>query len=368
MIEDFDFSVLVEPALTWYQEKKRILPWRQNRDPYAIWVSEIMLQQTRVEAVIPYYHRFMKELPDIADLAGCPEDQLLKLWEGLGYYNRVRNMQKAAQVILEEYDGRMPASYEQIVQLPGIGPYTAGAIASIAFGEKVPAVDGNVLRIICRVCEDDSDILKETTKKRVASALQEVMPDSPGEFNQALMEIGALLCIPNGTPRCEVCPWEAVCRSGRSGRYSEIPVKKKAKQRRIEQRTILIIRDGEKILLHKRPNRGLLAGLYEPPNLEGVWSEEEVLEFVRRQQLDPLHIQVLPEAKHIFSHVEWDMIGFMIRVSDVESFQEEGEAFARQHSSEPGKDYLLVEVEKVEREYAIPTAFEAYVRYVNISL
>ena len=209
MIETYDLAQLVRPALDWFYENRRILPWREGKNPYHIWVSEIMLQQTRVEAVKPYYERFLGELPDIASLADCPEDRLLKLWEGLGYYNRVRNMQKAAREIMERWEGKMPEHYPDILSLPGIGPYTAGAVASIAFGEAVPAVDGNVLRILARASEDDSDILKASTKRRFTEALSAVMPEKePGDFNQSLMEIGALVCVPNGDPHCENVPGE----------------------------------------------------------------------------------------------------------------------------------------------------------------
>jgi A/G-specific adenine glycosylase len=372
MLENYDLKQLVEPALQWYQLNKRELPWRQDREPYHVWVSEIMLQQTRVEAVIPYYERFMKELPDIAALAACPEDKLLKLWEGLGYYNRVRNMQKAAQCITEHYGGVMPADYETIRGLPGIGPYTAGAIASIAFGEPVPAVDGNVLRILCRVSEDDSDILKDSTKKKVSQALQQVMPKDAGSWNQALMEIGALVCIPNGEPKCGQCPWQQFCLATRHHTYDVLPVKKKANPRRIEEKTVLIIRDGEKILIRKRPKKGLLAGLYELPNLEGHLEREEILAFAKAQKLEPLHIEALPEAKHIFSHIEWHMTGYMVRVADVESFRENEKVeteFPQTEDSETIKQgYLLVDVAEIQRKYAIPSAFEKYMEYVNILL
>ncbi|MDD6194604.1 MAG: A/G-specific adenine glycosylase [Lachnospiraceae bacterium] len=361
MIDTFDLNILVEPALKWFYENKRDLPWRQGRNPYGIWVSEIMLQQTRVEAVIPYYQRFMEALPDIEALAKCPEDRLLKLWEGLGYYNRVRNMQKAARVIVEEYGGEMPGTYQRIVSLPGIGPYTAGAIASIAFGEKVPAVDGNVLRILSRVAEDDRDILKESTKKSVTAALQRIMPEAAGDFNQALMEIGALVCIPNGEPKCQQCPWQFCCEAYAHQSYDRLPVKTKAKARRIEERTVLLIRDGQRILLGKRPAKGLLAGLYELPNLTGHRKEEEILEFAKAQGLMPLHIEKLPEAKHIFSHIEWHMIGYMVQVADVDSY----------HATAEGclpSDCLLVDLDQVQREYAIPTAFEKYVEFVSLKL
>ena len=361
MIDTFDLRILVDPALEWFYKNKRDLPWRQGKNAYGIWVSEIMLQQTRVEAVIPYYHRFMGALPDIKTLAKCPEDRLLKLWEGLGYYNRVRNMQKAARVIVEEYGGNMPKTYKEIVSLPGIGPYTAGAIASIAFGEKVPAVDGNVLRILSRVTEDDRDILKESTKKSVTAALQRVMPQAAGDFNQALMEIGALVCIPNGEPKCGQCPWQFCCEAWAHQSYDRFPVKTKAKARRIEDRTVLLIRDGQKILLGKRPGKGLLAGLYEFPNLEGHQGEEEILSFARAQGLEPLRIEKLPEAKHIFSHIEWHMIGYMVQVADVESY------YATAEGCLPS-DYLLVDLDRVQREYAIPTAFEKYAKNVSLKL
>ncbi len=358
MLEDYKMQVLVEPALAWYQLNKRDLPWRQSRDPYRIWVSEIMLQQTRVEAVKPYYARFMEALPDIASLAACEEDRLLKLWEGLGYYSRVRNLQKAAIVIMEQYDGEMPATYDEIIGLPGIGPYTAGAIASIGFGIPVSAVDGNVLRILSRVTEDESDILLDKTKKRVTQALNQIMPGKEsGTFNQALMEIGATVCVPNGAPKCDLCPWNALCLACKHGSYAQLPVKKKAKERRIEDKTILIIRDGQRIALRKRPAKGLLAGLYELPNLPGHLQEKDVLHFTQQEGLYPLKIRPLPEAKHIFSHVEWHMTGYMIYVADVESLEQDREG-----------NYLLVDVEEIQRAYPIPAAFGKYVELVNISL
>lgn len=360
MMEDFDLKQLVLPAMIWYQDHKRSLPWREDADPYHIWVSEIMLQQTRVEAVIPYYRRFMESLPTIADLAACPEDRLLKLWEGLGYYSRVKNMQKAAWTIEQEHGGRMPETYEEILSLPGIGPYTAGAIASIAFGQPRPAVDGNVLRILCRVSEDASDISKEATKKKVSAGLQQVMPGEAGTFNQALMEIGALVCIPGGEPKCSQCPWEGVCLARRHGTWRDLPVKTKAAPRRIEDKTVLVIRDGDKLLIRKRPGRGLLAGLYELPNLEGHLDEEQVLDFARRQHLRPLQLKALPAAKHIFSHIEWHMTGYLVRVADVESFDRE--------DPEDKREYLLVDVADIRRDYAIPSAFEKYTSYVKNTL
>ena len=331
MIENTDLSVLVEPTLTWYEANKRDLPWRKDKDPYHIWVSEIMLQQTRVEAVIPYYERFMTALPTIEALAKCQEDPLLKLWEGLGYYNRVRNMQKAAQTICAEYGGQMPQTY-----------------------------DGNVLRILSRVSQDDSDILKDATKKRMTAQLSQIMPKEAGAFNQALMEIGALVCIPNGQPKCDLCPWQPFCLAYKNDTYDRLPVKTKAKPRRIEEKTVLLIQDGQKIVLRKRPSKGLLAGLYELPNIEGYLTEEEALAFVRGQNLAPLQIKKLPEAKHIFSHIEWLMQGFLIQVADVDSFQQDEDL------SKGPQDYLLVDIDKTRKEYAIPSAFDKYAEFIAL--
>lgn len=354
MLEDFELSVIVEPLLEWYENNKRTLPWREAVSPYRVWISEIMLQQTRVEAVKPYFERFINVLPTIQALAECPEEQLLKLWEGLGYYNRVRNMQKAAQTVMEEYGGKLPADYEELLKLKGIGHYTAGAIASIAYGIPVPAVDGNVLRVIMRLTGDDSDIMKQSVKTKVENALLPVMPqDAAGAFNQALMELGATVCVPNGAPNCEACPWQSFCLACKNGSFDRLPVKSKAKPRKIEARTVLLIRDGENVVLNKRPQKGLLAGLYEFPNVLGKLTREEALRQVRQMGLHPLHIKELENAVHIFSHVEWHMAGYMIQV----------DSLTRNES-----DLLFAEIEEAEEKYAIPSAFAAYTRQLNLRL
>ena len=311
-----------------------------------------MLQQTRVEAVKPYFERFMHALPDVKSLAECEEERLLKLWEGLGYYNRVRNMQIAAQTVMEQYDGKLPADYEKLLELKGIGHYTAGAIASIAYGIPVPAVDGNVLRILMRVSADNSDIMKQSVKTRVEQALQQVIPqDCAGSFNQALMELGAVVCVPNGPARCMECPVAALCKAYHHGTVDEFPVKAPKKKRTIENRTVLVIQDGERTAIHKRPQEGLLAGLYELPNVEGHLSMDEALQKVKEMNLEPLHIETLPEAKHIFSHIEWRMIGYRIRVSSLEE---------RKESS-----FIFTEKKQSEKQYAIPSAFRAYIKYMK---
>jgi len=341
---------IVQPLLAWYDENARILPWREDASPYRVWVSEIMLQQTRVEAVKPYFERFTSALPGIRELAECPEERLLKLWEGLGYYNRVRNMQKAAQTVMEDYGGRMPGDYEKLLELPGIGRYTAGAIASIAFGLPVPAVDGNVLRVLSRVTMCGDDILKQSVKNRWETELAAVIPeDRPGDFNQALMELGAVVCVPNGMPKCGVCPVRKLCMAREKERISEYPKKAQKKSRRIEDRTVLVIREGDRTAIRRRPKRGLLAGMYELPNLAGCLSQREVLEYLKEKKLSPIRIQKLEDAKHIFSHIEWHMTGYLIRVEEMEHGESEG--------------LIFVETEKREETYPIPSAFGAYMKY-----
>ncbi len=348
MLTDFDFTIIVEPLLHWFKNNARVLPWRETPTPYRVWVSEIMLQQTRVEAVKAYYQRFMEKLPDVQALAQCEEETLLKLWEGLGYYNRVRNMQIAAQTIVEEYQGEMPADYEKIRELKGIGNYTAGAIASIAFGIAVPAVDGNVLRVITRVCADESDIMKQSVRSKIETILQDIIPkQQAGAFNQALMELGATVCIPNGQPLCEKCPWNGFCKAFEEDRISDIPVKSKAKARRIEEKTVFLIRQDSHVILNKRPNRGLLAKMYEFPNTEGNLDEDAALEWIKKNKLRPLRIQKLENAKHIFSHVEWHMTGYMVWIDELE---------------EDCSGMLYVDLEEARDKYPIPSAFAAYTK------
>lgn len=347
------------PLLVWYDGNRRILPWREEPTPYHVWVSEIMLQQTRVEAVKPYYKRFMEAFPDIETLAIAPEQQLLKMWEGLGYYSRVRNMQKAAVQIMEEYGGQMPGDYEQLLKLKGIGSYTAGAISSIAFKRPYPAVDGNVLRVLSRVRMDGESISEEKVKKRVFTELLEAIPkDRPGDYNQALMDLGAGVCLPNGAPLCEACPLKHICLACQSGCQTDYPKKASKKARTIEEKTVLIIQDENRAALRKRPDKGLLAGLYEFPSMEGYHTAEEVVEYLKENGLNTLRIQRIGDAKHIFSHREWHMMGYQVRVDEL-SPKGKG-AFT--------EDFIYLEPEQTQEEYPIPSAFAAYVPYLNIKL
>jgi A/G-specific adenine glycosylase len=365
MLKEFELEICVEPLLQWFAGHARVLPWREEPAPYRVWVSEIMLQQTRVEAVKPYFERFMNELPTVETLAQCPEDKLLKLWEGLGYYNRVRNLKEAAIQIMEQYVGAIPGDYELLLKLKGIGHYTAGAIASIAFGIPVPAVDGNVLRVLTRLTADDTDIMKQSFRGEMEQKLHELMQGElfagsdgkniPGVFNQALMELGATVCLPNGEPLCGECPWKQICLAKQRGLTGEIPVKRKAKERRIENRTVLILRDGNKVAIRKRPKSGLLAGLYELPNVEGELSQEETLLLAKNMGFSPLRIEPLETAKHIFSHVEWHMRGYAILIEEPEETV----------SDKTAQQFLFVEAVEAKERYAIPSAFAAYVKYIK---
>ena len=319
-----------ETLLQWYDANRRILPWREDPAPYHVWLSEIMLQQTRVEAVKGYYERFLAALPDIASLAAAEEDVYLKLWEGLGYYSRVRNLHKAAQQVMEQYGGEMPQTAQELRKLAGIGPYTAAAIASIAFGEKVPAVDGNLLRIFAR-------------------------RPAYGEYNQALMDLGATVCLPNGAPHCELCPWSSRCAAHEQKCETAYPVAAPKKARRIDDKTVFLIYYADRLALAKRPSKGLLAGLYEFPNAAGWLSQEEALDFVQGLGFSALQIRPLPEAKHIFSHREWHMTGYEIRADEWQPVPEKKEK----------TDVFLASEEEMQEKYSIPSAFSYYVKEIR---
>lgn len=341
------------PLCRWYEAKKRDLPWRKDTNPYHIWISEIMLQQTRVEAVKPYYARFMEQLPDVSALADCPDEQLMKLWEGLGYYSRARNLKKAAQVCCGNYEGKLPGTWEKLLALPGIGSYTAGAIASIAYGEQKPAVDGNVLRVAHRLLACADDILSQKVKKALEEKLEASMKRTgvaPGTFNQALMELGACVCIPNGEPLCSDCPWERICLAHQQNRTGEIPWKQPKKPRKIENRTVLIVTDGEYLLLRQRPQTGLLAGLYEPLQTEGTLDASEAERLWESIVPVPAQIDAAPDGKHIFSHIEWHMKGWKLSVPHLLAYREELEK----------QGYLTVSRQEIREQFAIPKAFAAW--------
>ena len=366
----FDF---VKPMLVWYNENARDLPWRRTKDPYLIWVSEIMLQQTRVEAVLGYYERFTSALPTVTDLALCPEDRLLKLWEGLGYYSRASNMQKAARIVCESYSGQMPASAADLMKLPGIGEYTAGAISSIAFGQAEPAVDGNVLRVIARLEAISDNILNESVKKKIREELRGLYDANDGTFgllNQAFMDLGAGVCLAGSAPKCDNCPISSYCRCFELGLQSKLPVRVKKQKRRIEKRTVLLLHRDETYAIRKRSDSGLLSGLYEFPNETGELSSDDALGKAESMGLMPLRIKKLSAAKHIFSHVEWHMTGYEILVApsgfpDAGELQDAGDL---SHTKENVKENPLIFAtpEMIESKYPVPSAFEKYAKMINI--
>lgn len=335
--------------LEWYDSSARSLPWREKPTPYRVWISEIMLQQTRVETVKPYFEKFMREVPTIEDLAVINDDQLMKVWEGLGYYSRAKNLKRAAQIIVEKYNGVFPAELEEIQSLPGIGPYTAGAVGSIAFGIPIPAVDGNVLRVITRLTGSYEDIHEKETKTEISKVVQDILSTQrAGDFNQALMELGATICVPNGAPKCEHCPIQRSCEGHQQGIAQEIPMKTPKKLRRIEKLTVFIIKVKDRIALRRRPEEGLLAKLWEFPHVQGHLSTEECLAYLQKRKLLPNNIQPLGPSKHLFTHLEWHMIGYCIQLDELVETEE----------------VSWLGVTEINDQYSLPTAFKQYKKYM----
>ena len=341
------FRSLPAALLPWYGENKRDLPWRKDREPYHVWLSEIMLQQTRVEAVKGYYTRFLQALPTIETLADCDDDRLHKLWEGLGYYSRVRNLKKCANVIVEQHGGRFPVDYEKVLALPGIGEYTAGAICSICFDSPTPAVDGNVLRVVSRLTRDETPIDTPVYKKFVCRELAKVYPTNAGDFTQALMELGATVCGPNRKPDCEVCPCKAFCESAKTGDGERFPVKMPKKEKRTEERTVFILSCEGKYALEKRPGKGLLARLWQFPNCLGKLETQAALLKVEELGLRPRQLLRQVERSHIFTHIRWDMRGIYLEISECAG----------------GFHWLTAE--EIDKDTALPTAFRQFWEEIN---
>ena len=345
----------IAPALLdWFYQNKRILPFRTDPSPYHVWVSEIMLQQTRVSAALPYYERFLAALPDIPALAACEEEKLHKLWEGLGYYSRVRNLQKAAKIVCAQYGGQLPADYDALRELPGIGDYTAGAIASISFGLPVPAVDGNVLRVFARLYDDARLITDPAVKKAFTDRVMEHQPpEQAGDYNQALMELGALVCVPNGAPLCAACPLHGLCRARAAGTAPTLPRKAAPKARKVAPVTVALVESGGNFLIRQRPEKGLLAGLWEPLLWEGeALTPGELHEKFTAMGLvcEAEAIAPLPEAKHIFSHIEWRMTQYAVPAPPQPA--PEGTVWASR--------------EQLRTEYTLPGAFKACKKYLGL--
>lgn len=348
--------------LDWYDVNRRTLPWREDPTPYHVWLSEIMLQQTRVEAVKGYYARFLEALPTIQDLAEASEEQCLKLWEGLGYYSRVRNLHKAAVIIQEQYGGSMPSDPEKILRLPGIGEYTCAAIASIAFGKIMPAVDGNLLRVFARMtCYEEEIRTPAAMKEAVAWHMQQMhacdrSKERPGDYNQALMDLGSGVCLANSAPKCASCPWEQACLAAAAIRKKTAdpedlpwPVMPQKKARRIENKTVYLIRRGGKTALRQRPQTGLLAGLFEFPAADGHLGIKASLAYLRSLGFEPLKLTPLAPARHIFTHKEWLMNGYEVLTDETSAL-------------EISPEILLLTPEEIRKDYAVPSAYNAFLK------
>lgn len=340
--------------LEWYHQHARILPWRKNPSPYRVWISEVMLQQTKVDTVKPYFERFIKEVPNISALAVIAEDQLLKLWEGLGYYSRARNLKKSAIKIQENFEGKIPSAKSSLETLPGIGPYTAGAISSISFNKRETAVDGNVIRVIARITANNNNMSQSNSKKELEEVVVSLLPKKRiGDFNQALMELGATICLPKNQLKCNSCPVCTLCEANKKGIAETLPIKNRKKKRKIEKRTVLLLQHNGKIALQKRPEKGLLSNLWEFPNIEGHLSVKQCKEY-----LDSLGIKKdadmisLPTSKHLFTHLEWHMEGFFLQIKKLPQISK----------------LTWVTTEEIKTSYAIPSAFKIYQAFLFLNL
>ena len=349
------FADLPRLIVSWYRENRRRLPWRETVTPYRTLLSEIMLQQTRVEAVKPYFDRFLESFPDISSLADADDDLLMKRWEGLGYYSRARNLKKCAREVVERFGGVIPSTLPDLLSLPGIGPYTAGAVAAFAYGRPVAAVDGNVLRVTARITAETGDVLSPAVKGRLTDFVSSLVPpDAASDFGQGLIELGALVCLPNQPPKCDLCPVRSLCRGYEKGIAASLPVRRKNRDRRLDPRTVLLVRSGTSTLLHRRPARGLLAGLWEFPNLSGTLSEKEALDAVRKLGFDPIRVVSLDPSKHLFTHIEWQMTGYLVLVAEPDFPLPDG--------------FVMPETSDLLARYAIPSAFAAYTRRLSSPL
>lgn len=333
--------------LAWYQDHKRMMPWRVKKEPYYVWISEIMLQQTRTKAVIPYYERFIKNIPDIITLANIPLDELLKLWEGLGYYHRAKNLKKAAQIIVNDYNASFPSTYDEIIKLPGIGEYTASAIASICFHEATPVIDGNVLRITARLTEDKRIIDLPATKKSIRNELRQIMPLEAGEFNEAIMELGEVICLPKGVPKCGECPLSSICMAYLHQSWAKFPVKEEKKKKKELFFTVFLFHFHDRYALNKRKDGQLLSHLWEFPNIEGNLSLEEVKKWLKEHHIEFVLLKESIASKHVFTHQIWHMKAYDIELS---------------HELDSFSWATLLEM---EANYAIPSAFKPFLENIK---
>ena len=328
---------------TWYQENKRSLPWRSDKSLYHVWISEIMLQQTRIEAVIPYYQRFINTLSTIHALANIEEDKLLKLWEGLGYYSRAKNLKKAAQIIESEYQGIFPKNYEEILKLPGIGEYTASAIASICFNQKEVTIDGNVLRVYTRFFNDNRNIDDVKVKKEIRKHLMEIIPNDAGNFNQGMMELGETICLPKGLPKCQECPLNQACLAYKKNTYQTLPQKKKKITKKEEEYTILIYQYQNKYVLYQRKEESLLQNLWSFPQLEGNITKKELVSYLEKNQISYSNIEEEINYTHIFTHKKWKMKSYKVVLKDINNLP-----------------YPFYSKEEIQKHHALASAYKPF--------
>ena len=342
-------QAVFDRIIPWFRANGRDLPFRAGRDPYRVWLSEIMLQQTRIEAAIPYYYRFIKALPTVAALAACPEEKLLKLWEGLGYYSRARNLRKAAVIMTERYGAALPPDYEALLSLPGVGEYTAGAIASIAFGLPEPAVDGNVLRVVARITGDERDVLDPRTRKDVREKLKARYPTgaAAGDLTEGLMELGEMICIPGAAPRCEACPVREMCRAEKEKSFDRIPYRAPAREKKTVPLTVFLLRCGDRFALRRRAEPGLLHGMFEFPNLPGALSPKEAELALREKGLAPLSLVPAKPGRHVFTHLIWEMTGYFASLPD------------------PDPAFLWATPAELAARFPLPTAFRPFLKQIQ---
>ena len=332
--------------VNWYEQNKRFLPWRESQTPYHVWISEIMLQQTRIEAVKKYYQRFIQEIPDIQTLANVDDDKLLKLWEGLGYYSRAKNLKKAAMQIMNEYQGTFPTTYVEILKLPGIGEYTASAIASICFGEKQITIDGNVLRIYARINNDNRPIDDIRVKNNIREELLKIVPDASGSFNQGLMEIGETICLPKGEPKCHICPLKEICEANHKRTYQSLPVKLPKKEKKEEYYTIILFHFQEKYAIYKRSNETLLNNLWSFPTITSNKSALELKEYLKENKI--AYKRIIPSITncHIFTHKKWQMISYLVELESINNLE----------------NYQFASLEELIKNYCIPSAYQPFLK------
>ena len=372
-------QMLVQSLLEWFWNNRRILPWRENRTAYGTWVSETMLQQTKVATVIPYYNRFLSLFPDIITLSTAPQEEVFKVWEGLGYYSRAKNLQNGAKYCVDHFGGKLPESTGQLLTIPGIGPYTAGAIASLSFGLIEPAVDGNVIRVFSRLFALFVYPQDMKARKEIAETIRVLLPEgNAGDFNEAVMDLGATICTPTN-PNCKSCPLSTLCEAFLIDRQKDLPLKKAKKENPVLPYTILVLQKGAEFFIRKRPNTGLLASLFEFPSFPGHLTSDQLKENINKDFGIPpgqiMSITSLGSSTHIFSHLKWQMEGYHVSLFDGSEKQgilsaKSAEYFNDQQKVPPPLPFAEKQLQgdfypiNAIRKMAFPSAIRAYTAFI----